>query len=262
MYKKVFLVAIIMIVSQQGYGQETLPVSKTIDMYAGYEMGLPVSGGNLSKIGSTHGFNMGFAVKPKKLPIWIGGHLGIGFYYFDSKPQTYKFTDGSVTETTVDISSTVLNYQLLFGYDFLRNNSSKLEPYANLMLGGAKFSSYYYINNPNDPDGCEPLEQDVIHSSKTFAITPGLGVRYFPCNSRNFYANLNVGYSLGGELDFMLPTDGHDSNHNHVPQNGEQPFYVDFRNRVTQVVHRHAVGYIYTDVYRMLNIRLTVGFRL
>lgn len=262
--KKLVWILIGMISLVHGQTQERLVKPNRFELSAGYKLGVPM--GHMGHyIQRGHGFMIqGFFKPNSKFPIWIGGNLDVIVYGSKKTPQEYVFSDGTVANTTVDVSSSISTYQLLLKYPF--HISQTIEPYVMLGMGGASFSTDLYIEDPRYEDECVALEQEHLHRSKTYAITPSLGAKFNISKHRSVFIDFNVGYSLGSEVSFMNPTLGEDMtnpNHNHNAHavNGEvvTPYYVDFINRRTQVVHKHHVGNIYHSTFQMLNLRIGIG---
>ncbi len=258
----VFLVIWANILNGQNAGKGSI-----MELSAGYKMGVPT--GNLGNyIRNGHGIVFQGMFKPsQKLPLWIGGNLDFLIYGTTSTPQEYVFPDGSVANVDVNVTSSITSYQLATKYHF--PISSLFQPYAMLRMGGSTFSTLLYIEDPRYQDECVALEQEHLHKSHTFNLTPALGSRIYFNEQKFLFLDFNVGYTYGGEISFMNPTLGENMNqspnHNqhsyNTAINGEaaQPYYVNFLNRRTQVVHKHHVGNIYESTFNMLQLRLAIG---
>jgi len=240
--------------------QEVL--TNTIELAAGYKLGIP-SGDMGVYIRQGHGFYFQGMFKPKpKLPLWIGANFDMLIYSSKTTRQEYVFPDNSVSNVDVNVSSSIYSYQMAFKYVFTDKNL--IEPYAMLRMGGTTFSTDLYIEDPRYPDECVALEREHLHKSRTFNITPALGSRVFFNKSKFLFLDFSVGYTLGGDVTFMVPTLGEDMSnpvHDHSNHsNGEtQPYLVDFINRRTQVVHKHHVGNIYKSTFQMIQARIGIG---
>ncbi len=237
-------------------------LDKKLEIVAGYKMGVP-SGDLGFYIRQGHGVIFQAMFKPKNFPLWIGGNIDYIIYGSKKTPQEYVFPDNTVANVDVNVNSSIASYQLALKYQF--PVKSMIEPYAMLRMGGASFNTNLYIEDPRYDDECVALEQEHLHSSRTFNITPALGTKIYFSNAKNFFVDFNAGYSIGGEISFMNPTLGEDMSnptHSHNTKQGNSevtPYYVDFINRRTQVVHKHHVGNIYQSTFQMLNLRLGLG---
>lgn len=238
---------------------------KKFELLAGYNMGVPT--GDLGfYIRQGHGFTLQGMFKPTpNFPLWIGGNFDMIVYGSKKTPQQYVFPDNTVANVDVNVNSSIISYQLALKYPF--PVKSLIEPYAMLRMGGSTFSTDLYIDDPRYEDECVPLEQDHLHSSSTFNVTPALGSKIYISKTKSFYIDFSAGYTIGGEVSFMNPTLGEDMSnpaHHHTQQGNSEatPYYVDFINRRTQVIHKHHVGNIYQSTFQMMNLKLGIGFNL
>lgn len=246
------------------YSQENTQVHRW-ELSLGYKMGVPM--GDLGfYIQRGHGMLFQILFKPtQKFPLWIGGNADYIIYGSKTTPQQYVFPDNSVANVDVDVNSSIFVYQLALKYPFL--NKSLFEPYLMLRMGGTSFDTNLYIEDPRYDDECVALEQEHLHNSKTYSITPSIGSKIYFNKKQHTFLDFNVGYTAGGEVTFMNPTLGENMtsvNHqNHATGDSDaQPYYVDFINRRTQVVHKHHVGNVYQSTFQMLNLRLGLGITL
>ncbi len=235
--------------------------NERLEMVVAYKMGIP-SGNMGYYIHQGHGFSLQMMAKPKtKIPLWIGGNLDFLIYGSHTTPQLYTFPNGSTANVDVNVNSTIVSYQLAMKYQFPIHQ--RIEPYAMLRMGGASFTTNLYIDDPSNGDECVALEQDILHKSNTFNLTPALGSRIFFDKYKFLFLDFNVGYTLGGEVSFMIPTKGEDMTqqpHHNLSTNSEaQPYYADFINRNTQIIHKHHVGNIYNATFKMIQLRLGIG---
>lgn len=244
--------------------QESIQNEK-VELLLGYKMGVP-TGDMGYYIHRGHGITFHAMFKPTpKFPLWVGGNIDFIIYGSHKTPQEYVFPDNTVANVDVNVSSSIVFYQLALKYPFFRKSS--IEPYAMLRMGGAAFTTDLYIEDPRYEDECVALEQEHLHSSRTFCLTPTLGSKIYLSKHNAFFVDFNVGYSFGGEVSFMNPTLGEDMSnpaHNHTEHGNSEatPYYVDFVNRRTQVVHKHHVGNIYRSTLQMVNLRLGIGMTL
>ncbi len=237
--------------------------NKKLELVFGYKMGVP-SGDMGFYIRQGHGIIFQGLFKPNnKFPFWIGGNIDYIIYGSKNTRQEYVFPDNTVANVDVNVNSSITSYQLVLKYQI--PIKSMIEPYAMLRMGGSSFTTNLYIEDPRYDDECVALEQEHLHNSKTFNITPALGTKIYLSKTKNCFVDFNTGYSVGGEVSFMNPTLGEDmSNPTHIHNikqgNSEAtPYYVNFINRRTQVIHKHHVGNIYQSTFQMLNLRLGVG---
>ena len=205
------------------------------------------------------GFNLGVA-RSFKGPFSLGVEFGVGNYGYQTTRQQYTFSDGSLTETDVNVGNNIFT-ALLTGKHFPRNNKS-VKPYLSGRLGWTVFSTNLTIEDPADELSCHPLESEIIARDNTWIASGGAGVRIdfnnlFPKTEVDrFYFDFSVHATRGGIIEYMN-VDIHSPRH--VP---DQDVMARFLNTQTQVVHEHHVGYVYSDVFSMVEYRLGVAYRV
>jgi hypothetical protein len=200
----------------------------------------------------------------------VGGSAGLNTYGSQSTRQTYRFSDGSSTETDVEVSNNFINFNLVGRADLL--TSGAVIPYV---TGQAGYNFYYtslYIADPNDVDGCKPLENESLTKDGAFSVTGGAGVRWDlstvlkKVGRNRFFVDFSANYTEGGRVSFMnvnIPADPDPVAHQHPVSRGDAtPFSTRFINPTNQVVHEHHVGDVYTSPIQMLSFKLGVLFRV
>lgn len=202
------------------------------------------------------GINFDFA-RNFKSPFSLGTEIGFSSYGQQRTPQTYTF-DGTVTETYVVVNNNISNVNLTGKY-FLRNNK-KINPYVSGKLGWTWFTTKLVIEDPEDEDGCAPLDSDVLSRDNTYVASGGAGVRidfsaiFAQMEEQVFFFDLNVHSTQGGTIQYMNVNEDYSS----TP---EKDVVTKFINRQTQVVHEHHVGYVYTSLVNMVEYRFGVVYR-
>ena len=204
-------------------------------------------------------------------PFAIGAEIGVSGYGSQTTRQTYRFNDGSATETDVCISSQFATFMLVSRIDVLRDNI--ITPYINVKAGYHHYWTSLNIADPTDTDGCRPLENTSLLKDGAFAGTLGAGVRWdvsslFKQVEKGLLAvDFSVNYTEGGNVRYMnvnIPTNPDPVSHHHVATNtdGSQPFNSRFINPQNQVVHEHHVGNVYRSAIQQLDFRLGFLLRL
>ncbi len=200
----------------------------------------------------------------------IGGSAGLNTYGSQTTRQTYRFSDGSSTETDVDVSNNFINFNLVARADLL--TSGAFIPY---ITGQAGYNFYYtslYIADPNDVDGCKPLENESLTKDAAFSVTGGAGVRWDlgtvlkSVGTDRFFVDFSANYTEGGRVSYMnvnIPADPDPVVHQHHVSRGDaRPFTTRFINPTNQVIHEHHVGDVYTSPIQMISFKLGVLFRV
>jgi hypothetical protein len=221
-------------------------------------------------IQSAYGVNMQGLYQLPNSRIALGASIGLNSYGSQSTRQTYRFSDGSSTETDVDVNNNFFTLNLVGRADLLR--SGPVIPY---LTGQAGYNLYYtslFIADPNDVDGCKPLENKSLLKDGAFSLTGGAGVRWDlgtvlkNAGMNRFYVDFAASYTSGGRVRYMnvnIPADPDPVTHqHHTLGNDAVPFTTQFINPNNQIVHEHHVGDVYASPIQMLSFRLGLAFRV
>ena len=242
-----------------------LLIPATISFGQGLEIGSnfvftqPVSGMK-KDMSNAFGMSIDIAKKLKASPFTIGTELVLCSYGTQTSRQEYTFDDGTSTETNVHVNNNITNLRLTGKY-FLRNGK-KFNPYVSGKAGWAWFTTRLTIDDPEDVDGCTPLENDVLQRDNTYSLSAGGGVRLdFSTIFRNmpeqkFLFDFSAHAVQGGRVRYM--------NVNQDPQSmpAQSDVMAQFINTRTQVIHTHHVGYVYTNMLNMMEYRFGVICKL
>lgn len=218
-----------------------------------------------------HGLNMDYFFHPKTIKGFsIGTHLGYGSYASQSQPQVYRFIDGTITHTTVDLSSSIASGSL--SARFAPWVSKKVSPFAEVQGGYMGMFSNLYIQDPADPLGCRALESTTLVNSGSLFYALGGGIQVYIGKSKDKPKNihlleLSARTLWGGEMEYanMNRLYNHadvTSNPMTDPEMGETPLMVTFINASTSQQHMHTVAELYNHPLRMVQIQLQYVFRL
>jgi len=221
-------------------------------------------------IQGAHGIIMQGLYQLPNSRIALGANIGLNTYGCQSTRQTYTFSDGSSTETDVEVSNNFFNLNLVGRADLL--GSGPVIPY---LMGQAGYNLYYtslYIADPNDADGCRPLENKTLMKDGALSLTGGAGVRwdlgtvFKNAGMNRFYVDFSANYTGGGRVRFMnvnIPAAPDPVAHQHpTPGNDVVPYSAQFINPNNRVVHEHHVGDVYASTIQMLSFRLGFAFRV
>jgi len=192
-------------------------------------------------------------------PFSLGLELNFGNYGYETSRQEYTFSDGSVTETDVNVGNNIFNL-FLTGKHFLRNNKN-INPYLSGKLGWSWFTTNLTIEDPADAFSCHPIESEIISRDNTYSFSGGAGLRVdfnalFPKTEiQRFFFDFSVHALHGGIVKYM-----------NVEMDPSQPMpdqdvMARFINTQSQVIHEHHVGYVYSSVLSMVEYRIGVIYR-
>ncbi len=195
----------------------------------------------------------------------LGGEIGINSYGCQTSRQTYRFQDGSSTETDVSVNNDFAQFNVVGRAD-LRVGGS-LIPYITAKVGYLHYWTNLNIADPEDADGCRPLENTTLLKDGTLAGTLGAGMRWDMSGlfkkmpQRKFWLDVSAEYMTGGRVRFMNVNLPPATGHQHQATTGvADPFSARFINPQTQVVHEHHVGDVYNAHVEKVGLRF--GFVL
>jgi hypothetical protein len=126
-----------------------------------------------------------------------------------------------------------------------------------------------YIENPDDPDGCRPLENKALLSDGAFSISGGGGIRWdlssvFKGTAKDkFLVDLSVLYTQGGSVQYMNVNIPATPEHHSTPATDNVSTYnARFINPANQIVHEHHVGDVYQSYIQMMEFKLGIVYRI
>lgn len=194
-----------------------------------------------------------------KKPYALGLEMAFGTYGHEQSRQEYKFDDGTVTETDVNVNNNMASV-FLTGKHFLRYNK-KVNPYFRGKVGWTWFTTNLTIEDPEDQTSCHPLESDILSRDNTYSFSGGAGVRidfnsiFKNTEEGRFFFDISIQGTHGGIIKYM--------NVNMNPSSGapDKDVMARFINTQTQVIHEHHVGYVYSSVLNMVDYRLGIVIR-
>jgi hypothetical protein len=249
--KKVILVLFGVIMIQVAYSQQW-------DFGSSFNYTRPI-GGMSRNIEQGFGITLEGARVLKNAPFTVGAEFSYNAYGHDKTRQQYTFDDGSVTETNVIVTNGFSNL-FLNGKFFLRN-TKLINPYLSAKVGYSWYRTTLTIEDPEDVDGCRPLESDRLLTDGTFTASGGGGVRvdfsgmFKKMKSNMLFFDLNAHITQGGTVEYM---NVHKQLDHGTP---ERDVMARFINNSTQVVHEHHVGHVYSSFVEMMEYRFGVVYR-
>jgi hypothetical protein len=228
------------------------------DMGSSFNYSRP-TGGMARNIEQGFGITLEGARVMKNVPFAVGIEFSSNAYGRDKTRQQYTFDDGSVTETNVIVTNAFSNL-FLTGKFFLRNKKL-VNPYLSGKLGYSWYRTTLTIEDPEDVDGCQPLESDRLLTDGTFTASGGGGVRvdfsgiFTKLNSNMIFFDLSVHMTQGGTVEYM---NVHKQSNHGTP---DRDVMARFINNRTQVIHEHHVGHVYSSYAEMMEYRFGIIYR-
>jgi len=240
----------------------TFYASSQVEMGLGYGMGVPLK--DMAKhIQLAHQgvFQLNYRLPIKKHPQFVVGlETGIGMYAEKTINQTFTFTDGSTTNTDVRYSSNIGFVNLVARYDI--PVKGKVVPYVHLIGGYDEFYTDVYVEDPSDPMGCKPLENENAFNDHTFTWGYGGGMQINLGESKRkscgaqYKLDLAVTNVYGGDLEYLNVKHLGTHNHSDPTSPDNKPFVSKFINVNSQAIHEHQLAEIHNSNLRMLQIRV------
>jgi hypothetical protein len=235
-----------------------------------YTLGLPQQSMK-NNINAIHQFRVqGLYALPDGLRnLSLGLDIGFGTYANLRMPTTFSFGNGNPTSTYVNYSSNTALLNAVVQYDLVRKKS--VIPYVTLKGGVQRLGSRIFVEDPNDIDGCRPLESKNILKDNTAILSYGGGLKIdfsslfsFREKGRHFI-DLGVVQTRGGEIEYINTKKLKSHDHNAVTPNplgdGAKPLNMRFINVQSNVTHDHMVAEVYTTPLRVLEIKLGYTYR-
>jgi hypothetical protein len=200
----------------------------------------------------------------------LGAGISFNGYGSQTTEQTYRFGDGSTTETDVSVNNSFSAFNMIGRLDLLP--ASVITPYVTGQAGYNLYRTSLYIENPNDPDGCRPLENKALQNDGAFSVSGGGGIRWDissivkKADRNRFFVDLSALYTRGGRVSYMnvnIPATPATHQHQATPASSDVFSYsARFINPVNQVVHEHHVGDIYSSYIQMMEFKLGFVYRI
>jgi hypothetical protein len=251
--KKLILVVLGAFVANAGFAQRW-------DMGSSFNYARPI-GGMARNIEQGFGITFEGARVLKNAPFTVGLEFAYNAYGRDVSRQQFTFDDGTVTETNVIVTNSFANL-MATGKFFLRKEKL-LNPYLSGKIGYSWYKTNLVIEDPEDEDGCKPLDSDKLLVDGTFLASGGAGVRldfnavFKNMKTNTLFFDVSAHLTQGGTVEYM-------NVHNHsspAQQTPDSDVTARFINNRTQIVHEHHVGHVYSSLVEMMEYRIGVVFR-
>lgn len=220
-------------------------------------------------MGVNGGVGLQFAYSPMpRTPFYIEFKPSWGVYSMRSLDQTFVFSDGSQTQTTVDYSSAMSKYILGFKY-MLGPEYKRCRGFVTPQIGAAKLKSRIVIQDPEDEDGCKPLDSRTAIKDWGWVYGGEAGIdldlnlfrKKVEQGNVHLFAAINY---LRGFRHFKYTNVKYmqDAPHDTNVQHDDRDINVQFVNLTTNEIHEHKVGEVYHTALEMVgfNIGVKVNF--
>ena len=244
-----------------------LVLAQLNEFAAGFQFSMP-QGAMKNGWSTGYGLNMGYYRHLANVKgLSIGADFGYGTYAMDTQPQEYRFRDGTITNTEVNLSSSLGYAAMATRYEPLL--SKMFSPFVELQGGYFGMNSNLYIEDPTDPFGCRALENRTLVKSGTAFWSPGAGlkIQLSKCKLGDIHSiEIRARYIMGGELEYanmnrIYHHQDQNSNGQEEMAKGEKPLVVTFINVTTNELHEHSVAELYKHPLRALQFNLSYNLR-
>ena len=196
--------------------------------------------------------------------LWVGTEYGMGVYAVKNQKQLYQFSNGATTEAKVNFTSNVFNAHAIVGADLMPGKP--ITPYFVAKAGVSNFFTTVYVADPNDPDGCKPLENRNVFKDLTWSAATGAGVKiamnkiFKKSKSDHWWLDFSTNYLFGGTVSYLNVKHLQKVDDNTTPD--PKGFNLSFLNIQTNEVHEHQVAEIFSSAVSQLDLKLGILVRL
>lgn len=223
-------------------------------------------------IKQAHGLQMQGLYLIPNTKIALGADIGYHIYGTQTTRQTYRFSDGSTTQTNVRVVNSFSGFNLVGRLDLVA--SGTVIPY---LMGKGGYQLYWTnlnIADPEDQDGCKPLENKALFTDGAFSVTGGGGLRldmsslFKALPKSRLFSDLSALYTQGGRVSYMnvnIPLTQDPQEHQHhvrTPAKDVTAYSARFINPTSRVIHEHHVGDVYTSYIRSVEFKLGIVYRI
>ncbi|HEY0677346.1 MAG TPA: hypothetical protein VGD17_03630 [Chitinophagaceae bacterium] len=211
-------------------------------------------------INQMHGIVLSYDFKLKDVPFYLVPEIGLNIYGLKTLEQDLPFSNGYVTRTDVNYTTSVNTYAAMLR--FQPSTGRNFQPYAAIRTGFLVYYSKMTIEDPQDPLGCRALEKKALVKDFTWLASGGLGFRLdgkaFSGKESKVEIDFGAFYTHGGEADYLKMT----NSQHHDPDPKSRMYYVRFEHIPSGEVHEHAIGTVYRTSTQLLEFRLGVRIKL
>jgi hypothetical protein len=223
------------------------------------------SGGMKQYIKNGNGFiwNAYWTVPSQRVS--IGFEANRSLYSYSTSTQDYTFPDGMVAAMNIDVSNSFVNRTGNLRVFLL--TKGLVRPYTEVKVGYSQYKTTLTIFDPNDGDGCEPVDKEILKKDGAAMYSIGGGVRVDLAafskyrTAGKWFLDFSVNAMQGGRVNYMNTNAPQSAQQRHTTTRAGE-VEAEFINTQTQVVHKHHVGYVYNSFIQATDFRLSLTFAL
>lgn len=212
--------------------------------------------------------NIGFGVQGSyrpfpNVPIFVELKGNLGVYSAKTSKETYLFGDGSSTITDVHYRSS-MNKIMLGTKIYFTSFYKPVRGFITLQIGYNAMRSRIRIDDPEDTDGCTPLENNIAHRNGGFTYGGEIGVdldvkKIFKGEEAvrgRMYVSLAY-LSSFKELDYINIKYMSDHEHGMEMANDDnRDVTTQFLNISSNNVHEHKIAEVYRTKLNFVTINI------
>jgi hypothetical protein len=214
---------------------------------------MPV-GAQKDKLKNAYGLTIGYERYIKKSPFYLVADLSWSIFDLKTVKQDVENpTDGYITKQKINYTSSIFNLTPGIGYAPLRNK--KVSPYIAVKGGYIKYKTRMALYDPEDRDGCHPLDEDNILRDLTAVAVANGGVAIkIPTWRKTYQLDLGANYITGGKAQYLRMQ----KDQPQATPADATPYMVKFQQVQTGDVHEHSLGNVYTTKTAQLQLYVRV----
>ncbi len=223
----------------------------------------------MPKMSIAGGLGASFGYSPLFLtPFYIEAKATLSNYSSQTLQQTYQFEDGSQTTTNVNYSSGMSNYLLgiktMIGKDF-RVVRGFIKP----QIGLATMRTKIVIADPQDVDGCQPLDRNISQRYTGVIYGGEIGAeialekmfrKISIENTHKLYFSMSYLTSVN-HFEYVNVKYMQDEAHSAMNMHPTGDINASFINVSTSNIHEHKIAELYHTPFEMIGINFGYIFK-
>lgn len=201
-------------------------------------------------------------------PVSLELKANLGGYSSRTVAQTYQFDDGSQTTTDVTYSSG-MNKMLIGTKIMMGGDYRTIRGYLTPQIGTARFRSKITVADPEDQDGCHPLDSDIRQKDRGWIYGGEIGAeivlsRLLPnqVSDEGHTLFLSASYLRGFDhFEYVNVKYMTDEVHTTMATHTTADLNARFINLSTNNIHEHKVAELYHTPFEMIGIQIGYVYR-
>ncbi|HYH13743.1 MAG TPA: hypothetical protein VD794_00890 [Flavisolibacter sp.] len=220
---------------------------------AGLNTHVPI-GAQKDKLKNAYGVSLGYERHITKSPFYLVADLSWSIFDLKTREQeVVSPSDGYVTKQKINYTSSIFNLTPGIGYAPLHNKN--ISPYVALKGGYMKYKTRMALYDPEDDDGCHPLdEENILRDFAAVGVVNGGFAIKVPAWGKTYNLDLGANYITGGKAKYLRMQDEDATS---TPPDAV-PYMTKFQQVQSGDVHEHSIGNVYTTKTAQLQLYVRV----